>query len=109
MSKLIISNDTMLDILPYFAEMGEKLEKELAVAFATKGYLPVVVAIFKNIKKIKPELYAIIAEVSGRTVDEAKAMNIIATVALFKQVLSNEGIKETINFMQGLSSEGTKD
>lgn len=107
MSKLILTNEKVLDILPYFAEIGEKLEKEISQAVNSKNNnsYKVVMLIVKNIKKVKKELFQIVAEVTEKTVEEVKLMNIVVTVGIFKQILSNDGVKDLINFTLEQSSE----
>lgn len=100
MSKLVISFDKSIDILPYFAEIGEKLQNELQEAFAAKGNAKIAVffTIVKNIKKVKEELLLIVSEVFEKDIEEVKAMNIILVIGLLKKILGNEGIEEAINF-----------
>jgi hypothetical protein len=106
MSKLILTNEKVLDILPYFAQIGETLSDEIQGALKDSGNptLAFAMVVLKNIKKVKKEIYLIVSEVTEKPVEEVKAMNVIVTIKIFKELLSNEGIAEIINFTAGQSS-----
>ena len=95
------SNDKILDLLPYFGEIGEKLGDDLEKAFKqNNAQRAVIFTILKNIKKIKPEIHGAISEVLDIPLEEAKKMKLLKTINEFKKIFEGEDIKEILNFIQ---------
>ena len=105
-NKITLSNEKIIDLLPYFASMGEKLTDDMKKVYGeSEGRnTRIGLAIAKNAKKIKPELIGIVSEILEITVVEAKKMSILKTIKVVRELLKSEEFKEIINFTGELSS-----
>jgi hypothetical protein len=105
----VISSEQAFDMLPYVAEMYEKLDiesyRKKSIA-KNKGKndvdlekvgLDVLLYVVKNLGKVKEEFFAVAAIADNKPVAEIKAQSITKTISTFKDVFTD---KELMSFFK---------
>lgn len=102
----MIKTELALDLLPYVIGIYEKLDLKAVGArilqqvkkenpHLTAGDInaavgeKVIVYVIKNVPKVKDELFAMVALVSGISLDDAKAQSLVKTMDAFKKIFSD--------------------
>lgn len=96
-----ISTEKALDLLPYVADIYEKLDMENYIEKSRKKYekkkVSQVVAgvdvfkyIFRNVSKIKDEVFIIVATFEDKTKEEVRTQSLGITLSSLKQIFEDE-------------------
>lgn len=97
----MINTDKALDILPYVADIYDKLEMQEYIEKMKKEYkknpvskteagLNLFKYIFKNSTKIKDEIFNIVAIIEEKEVEDIKKQSLALTMASLKEIFTDK-------------------
>ena len=96
----MITSEKVFDLLPYVCDMYDKLGIEKFAKGLKKGTTQkeagtkVVLHVLKNSGKIKEEIFNIVALLQGITVEEAKALGVIKSINILKELFADDEVMD---------------
>jgi len=95
---MALKSEVVFDLLPYVVDMYDKLDIEKFAKGLKKNITQkeagtkVILYILKNSGKIKEEIFNIVAILEGITVEEAKALGIMKSINVIKELFLDDEV-----------------